>query len=125
MAKTYAKQPNWLSDEQRTAWDRILLEMRKARVSVAGKLDVIERYVVTYCLWMECQRKIGSFGLVDGKRNPAFVDFHRLSQGVASIRGELGLGPASDSKRKSAGNGESSSEGSSEQKQRFRLIKNG
>lgn len=87
------EKPEHLSSVGGTAFDRVQAELAEAGITGAG-FDVIERYAVTYSLWLECQARVRSEGAAwgDGTRNQRMIDLHKLNAAVASIRRELGLG---------------------------------
>jgi P27 family predicted phage terminase small subunit len=127
VSTTKVECPGYFSDAQREAWNRIVGDLLAVKISIVGKWEVLERYAVTYCLWSDCQRAIAEKGqTIYSRRNPRMVDFHKFNSDLASIRSELGLGPASDAKRtKKERKSEQQSSSSSEQSRQFRLLSSG
>src|SRR5689334_13475511 len=97
------EKPGHLNATGKNAWDRIVAECEAARLNVTGKYDVLERYAITYTLWMQCQKRILKEGqLIQGARNQRLIDYHKLTALIGRLRSELGLGPATAAKKKLA-----------------------
>src|SRR6185369_4138942 len=84
------------------AWDRAVAECIALKIDPEQRYDVLERYAVTYQLWFECQKRVRKEGqaithkrgrTVEIERNPRMTDYHRLTEILGRIRGELGLSP--------------------------------
>lgn len=85
--------PEHLSAVAAEAFVRVQHEI-EAKGVVGVAFDVVERYAVTYGLWLETKTCLDNEGMTwsDGTRNLRMIDLHKLNSSVASIRREMGLG---------------------------------
>lgn len=99
--KKAPKAPDWLSDEARDEWRRVVPILHARGVLDAGLLGAVECYVSQVATVRQCEAAIkaeGSMVRVNGisKPHPAVGAKNRAAQLVLSLSRRLGLLPESD-----------------------------
>ena len=95
--------PEWLSAEERAAWDRVDELLESMRVLTVADGAQLERYCRCLVRWRQCERIIGKFagddlligGLTNDGMRPvirnAWSESHRLACELRRIEGQFGL----------------------------------
>ncbi len=98
--------PDWLTGEERAAWDRVVVLLESMHVLTVADGAQLERYCRYLVRWRQCERIIGKFtgddlligGLTNDGMRPvirnAWSESHRLACELRRIEAQFGLTPA-------------------------------
>ncbi|WP_394707788.1 phage terminase small subunit P27 family [Roseovarius pacificus] len=95
--------PEWLSEDARSEWDRVMPILSERRILSAADLGSLENYCIAIGTVRETERHLQKYGHVldvDGafKRNPAVGIQADAIKTARLLAGELGLTPVSRSR---------------------------
>lgn len=97
--------PTGLNDFQKDAWKVAATDLMHRSLLVPSVLPLLQNYVIALRLVRDCQKDLNKFGVVirgkNGtiKANPASTHMAKYQDICARLGAELGLSPASRSKK--------------------------
>ncbi len=112
MAKNNFKCPDWLDDEAKKEWKRLIKELGENSDLKTVDLKAVEGYVQSYSKWKQCEMILRKDGFVIETENgylqqrPEVAISKQALADMRSFQKELGITPASRSRinRNSGGN---------------------